>query len=244
MISSNNQRVAVLIDTANLYHTAKIVYHSKVHFESLIHTVVGNRSLARAIAYTITSDNATETSFLETLTDSGIEVKTKPLITYRNGNQKADWDVGITVDAVALASHIDVLVLVSGDGDFVPLGIYLQSRGVRFEVAAFDQSVSQILVESSQVFHNLSEITDTILINRNSPISNRTSTQSHGNNIQINRLSNEKTENRSIVSRQNADKNPTSQTPISNDNQKNKPRTTGRNRANSRQKGADKKGDS
>lgn len=169
MITYNNQRVAVLIDTANLYHTAKHVYRSKVHFERLIHTIVGDRALMRAIAYAITSDNATETAFLETLTMSGIEVRTKPLITYRQGNQKADWDVGITIDAVALAMHIDTLILVSGDGDFAPLVRHMKSTGVRVEAAAFDQSVSQLLIDVVDWYHDLSQHTDTVLINQYNP---------------------------------------------------------------------------
>jgi len=169
MITYNSQRVAVLIDTANLYHTAKHVYRSKVHFERLIQTILKDRSLTRAIAYAITSDNATETAFLETLTMSGIEVRTKPLITYRQGSQKADWDVGIAIDAVALASHIDTLILVSGDGDFAPLVRHMKAAGVRVEAAAFDQSVSQLLVDVVDWYHDLSQHTDTVLINQYNP---------------------------------------------------------------------------
>ena len=178
MISQTNQRVAVLIDTANLYHTAKYVYRSKVHFESLVRTVASGRSITRAIAYAITSDNETETAFLETLSSAGIEVRTKPLITYRSGTQKADWDVGITVDAIALAHHVDTIIIVSGDGDFAPLMRQLRSMGVRAEAAAFDQSVSQMLIDVVDQFHDLSTMTDSILINARNPIAKRQETDS------------------------------------------------------------------
>ena len=173
MISQTNQRVAILIDTANLYHTAKFVYRSKVHFESLVQSVSKGRSITRAIAYTITSDSETENAFLDTLSSVGIEVRTKPLITYRSGTQKADWDVGITVDAIALANHVDVIIIVSGDGDFAPLMRHLRALGVRTEAAAFDQSVSQLLLDVVDHYHELSNMTDTILINQKNPIQKR-----------------------------------------------------------------------
>jgi len=189
MIQYNSQRIAILIDTANLYHTAKHVYRSKVHFESLIHAIASNRSITRAIAYAITSDNASESGFLETLTAAGIEVRTKPLITYRQGNQKADWDVGIAIDAVALADHIDTLIIVSGDGDFAPLVTHMRSQGVRVEAAAFDQSVSQLLIDVVDWYHDLSKLSDIILINPRNPFMSRTETtgvsdtQSNGQNV-------------------------------------------------------------
>jgi uncharacterized LabA/DUF88 family protein len=178
MISQTNQRVAILIDTANLYHTAKYVYRSKVHFESLAQSISKGRTITRVIAYTITSDSETETAFLDTLSSAGIEVRTKPLITYRSGTQKADWDVGITVDAIALAQHVDTIIIVSGDGDFAPLMRHLRSLGVRAEAAAFDQSVSQSLLDVVDDFHDLSTMTDIILINQKNPLQKRTETSS------------------------------------------------------------------
>ncbi len=165
-ISYPHQRVAILIDTANLYHTAKIAYRSKVHFKNLISEVLYQRTLVRAIAYTITSDSGEETAFIQTLSSEGIEIKSKPLITYRQGNQKADWDVGITVDAISLIPKIDALILVSGDSDFVPLAHYARSHGVAFEVAAFSESASNRLLEVADTHHNLSDMTASILIHQ------------------------------------------------------------------------------
>ena len=155
-LSYQTQKIAVLIDTANMYHTAKHLYSGRVQFSTLCEDAVSGRNLIRAIAYAVTTEGGEEKQFMENLRTLGIEVKTKDLIIYKSGDKKADWDVGIAIDAVSLASHIDTLVLVSGDGDFVPLLQYMQSRGIRCEVMSFEQSTSQMLIDACDEHINMS----------------------------------------------------------------------------------------
>ncbi len=151
------QRVGVLVDIQNLYYSARVLYSKKVNFKNVLEAGVEGRKLIRAIAYGIKTIEATEEKFFEALEKSGYEVKTKDLQIFPDGSKKGDWDVGIAVDAIKMASKVDVIVIVSGDGDYVSLVEYIQSTsGCRVEAIAFAESASQKLVDQVDDFINLS----------------------------------------------------------------------------------------
>ena len=116
---------------------------------------IAGRELVRAIAYVITTESGEEKGFFEALGKIGIETKTKDLQIFLGGAKKADWDVGIAVDAIRLAPRLDTIVIASGDGDFIPLVEYLQSKGVQVEIIAFGRSASGKLREASDDFIDL-----------------------------------------------------------------------------------------
>lgn len=155
IIKHSEQRVAVLIDTQNLYHSAKNLYNTKVNFKNVLEEALAGRVLVRATAYVITTESGDEKAFFEALEKSGIETKTKNLQVFAGGAKKADWDVGLAIDAVKISSKVDAVVIVSGDGDFVPLVEYLKSNGVQTEVAAFGRSTSAKLIEAADDFIDL-----------------------------------------------------------------------------------------
>jgi uncharacterized LabA/DUF88 family protein len=156
IIKHKEQRVAIFIDTSNLYHSAKHLYKRKVNFGSVLKDAVGGRKLVRAIAYVITSEGGEEKGFFDALTKLGIETKTKELQVFSGGAKKGDWDVGIAVDAMKMASRLDAVILVTGDGDFVPLVEYLQTM-TQVEVVSFGKSSSMRLKEQADDFLDLSQ---------------------------------------------------------------------------------------
>jgi uncharacterized LabA/DUF88 family protein len=131
VIKHKEQRVGVFIDTQNLYHSARNLYQARVNFGAVLKDAVAGRKLVRAVAYVITTEAGDEKNFFEALTKLGIETKTKDLQIFAGGMKKADWDVGITVDAIQMSPKLDTVVLVSGDGDYVPLVRYLQNSGTQ-----------------------------------------------------------------------------------------------------------------
>ena len=158
IIKHKEQRVGVFIDTQNLYHSARNLYGRKVNFGAIVKDAVADRKLVRAVAYVIHTENGPkeEQGFFEALVKAGIETKTKELQIFIDGSKKADWDVGIAVDAITLADKLDAVIIVSGDGDFVPLVQYLKHHsGIQVEVASFGKSTSQKLLESVHDFMNL-----------------------------------------------------------------------------------------
>lgn len=164
MIQRPDQRVAVFIDTQNLYHSAKHIHNANVNFGSLVEAAVGSRQLIRAIAYVAKSKTGEETAFFEAMLQSGIELKIKDVQEFASGAKKADWDVGMAVDAVSLSPKVDAIVLATGDGDFVPLVEYLKGHGVMCEVAAFSESTNQRLREVCDAFMDISEEPETFLM--------------------------------------------------------------------------------
>lgn len=157
VIKHKSQRVGIFIDTQNLYHSAKNLYNARVNFGNILKDALADRELVRALAYVISTESGEEKPFFEALEKLGIETKTKDLQIFYGGAKKADWDVGIAVDAIRLAPKVDVIIIVAGDGDFVPLVEHLKSLAVQVEVVAFGKSTSGKLREVTDHFFDLCE---------------------------------------------------------------------------------------
>lgn len=158
IIKHKEQRVGVFVDVANMYHSAKNMYGARVNFKEVLKTAVAGRKLIRAIAYVVKSPSQEEQAFLEALSKQGFDLKIKDLQIYASGVKKADWDVGLAVDAIKLSGSLDAVVLVSGDGDYIPLVSYLkENRGCIVEVIAFGETASGKLKEASDEFVDLSQ---------------------------------------------------------------------------------------
>ncbi|OGI65730.1 hypothetical protein A2914_02845 [Candidatus Nomurabacteria bacterium RIFCSPLOWO2_01_FULL_41_21] len=156
VIKHKEQRVGVFIDTQNLYHSARNLYKARVNFGAVLKDAVAGRALVRAVAYVITTEAGDEKNFFEALEKLGIETKTKDLQIFAGGTKKADWDVGLAVDAIKMSPRLDSVVIISGDGDFIPLVEYLQTIGVQVEVVSFGKSTSGKLREVVDDFVDLS----------------------------------------------------------------------------------------
>lgn len=160
------QRVAVLIDVQNLYHSAKNLYQAKVNFREILKSAVSERNLIRAFAYVVRTKTGEEKPFFGALTKLGIETRVRDLQEFYGGLKKADWDVGIVIDAIRIASGIDTLVLASGDGDFIALVEYLKNQGKRIEVIAFGKTTSSRLKETADEFVNLGKDPEKYLLKK------------------------------------------------------------------------------
>jgi uncharacterized LabA/DUF88 family protein len=165
MENFKDQRVGVVVDIQNLYYSAKVLYKKKVNFGKILTESVKGRKLIRALAYGITTEEGTEEKFFDALEGVGYEVKTKDLQIFPGGHKKGDWDVGIAIDAIKLSQSMDVIILVSGDGDYLPLVEYIQNTtACRVEVVAFKESSSSLLMEFADSFTDLSSNKKTFLI--------------------------------------------------------------------------------
>jgi len=152
-----DQRVGVLVDVQNMYYSARSIHNQKTDFKEILRVAGAKRKLVRAIAYCITTKEGSEEKFIESLKKANYEIKSKELQIFKGGSKKGDWDVGIAIDAIKLAKNLDVIVLVSGDGDYIPLVKYLQfHQGVQVELIAFEESCSQALIAEADEFINLS----------------------------------------------------------------------------------------
>lgn len=164
MIKNKEQRVGVFFDIQNLYHSAKNLYQARVNYQELLKKAVAGRKLIRAIAYGVKSEGAEEISFFEALEKIGIELRIKELQIYPDGTKKADWDVGLAVDAIRLAPTLDALIIATGDGDFLPLVEYLKGIGKIVEIIAFAETASSRLKEAADDFFDISSAPEKFLI--------------------------------------------------------------------------------
>ena len=152
------QRVGVFVDVQNLYYSAKFIYKAKVNFRTVLSEAVRGRNLIRAIAYVIKADVKDEENFFDALKNLGYEVKAKDLQVFYGGAKKGDWDVGIAMDLIELAPKLDAVVLISGDGDFVPLVEHIKhALGCFVEIMSFGKSCSQKLIESADRFVDMDQ---------------------------------------------------------------------------------------
>ncbi len=160
-----NQRVGIFIDIQNLYHSSKNLYQARVNYKELIKELIGDRQLIIATAYVVKSDVVEgESAFFDALKKVGLELRIKDLQVFAGGMKKADWDVGMAVDAIRMSDLIDVVILVTGDGDFVPLVEYLKwGKGRTVEVAAFSRSASAKIKEAADEFIELEKIPKALL---------------------------------------------------------------------------------
>jgi len=163
-VSHPGQRVAVLADAQNLYHTARSLYSRNIDYDALLQEAVDDRELTRAIAYVIRADSPEEETFFEALVDIGFETRIKDIKTFQDGSKKADWDVGMSLDAVSLANHVDTVVLCTGDGDFARVCRYLRHEGCRVEAMGFEESSSEDLKEAVDGFIDMSADSDRFLL--------------------------------------------------------------------------------
>lgn len=166
IIKHIGQRVAVLIDVQNLYHSAKNLYQARVNFREILKLGVSGRSLIRAFAYVVKTKTGEEKPFFDALIKLGIETRVRDLQEFYGGMKKADWDVGITIDAVKIAPNVDAVVLGSGDGDFIQLVEYLKNQGKRVEVIAFGRSASSRLKEIADEFIDLEDNAGNFLLKK------------------------------------------------------------------------------
>ncbi|HVY73066.1 MAG TPA: NYN domain-containing protein [Candidatus Paceibacterota bacterium] len=166
IIKQKSQRVGIFIDTQNLYHSAKNLYKSKVNFGNVVKEALAGRVLVRAVAYVIRTESEEEKGFFDALNKLGIETKVKDIRIFAGGAKKADWDIGMAIDAIAMAEKLDTIILATGDGDFVPLVEYLRyARGCQVEVIAFGKSASGQLRESTDDFIDMCDNPRNYLIN-------------------------------------------------------------------------------
>lgn len=170
IIKHPEQRVGVFIDTQNLYHSAKNIYRARVNFGNVLKDALSGRKLVRARAYAVTTESGEEKGFFEALEKLGIEMRTKDLQVFAGGAKKADWDVGLAVDAISASPKLDTIVLLTGDGDFIPLVEYLQrNAGCQVEVVSFGRSTSGRLKDVVDHFLDLDEDPRRYLINYRAP---------------------------------------------------------------------------
>lgn len=154
---NQGQRVGILIDVQNLFYSARSIMGGKVEYSKLLSGLVGDRILARAIAYVVHRPDIDQTSFYDALVRLGYELRIKEAKnrTDSEGNivpVKGSYEVMFTLDAMNMAQKVDTVIIASGDGNYTPLITHLKDHGCRVEVASFDGSTNNELIKAADKF--------------------------------------------------------------------------------------------
>ena len=152
------QSIAILVDVQNVYYTTRERFNAHFDYNAFWRRVTQDRQVLKANAYAIASRHEKQRQFHHILRGIGFEVKLKPFIQRMDGSAKGDWDVGITLDAIELAVQADVVVLVSGDGDFDLLAQRIREKyGKEVEVYGVESLTAQSLIDSATRFYPIEE---------------------------------------------------------------------------------------
>jgi uncharacterized LabA/DUF88 family protein len=151
----NQQRIGIFVDVQNMFYAAKHLYNSKLNFSRLREYIARGRPLVRSIAYVVQTPEIDQSNFLTMLRSNAFEVRAKDLKHRPDGSPKGDWDMGLALDALAMCERLDVVAIVSGDGDFVELVNFLKARGVRVEVYSFPYSTSEELRHAATEYYQM-----------------------------------------------------------------------------------------
>ena len=147
-------RIAIFADVQNIYYTTRQIYNQQFNYRKLWQRISEQGEIVTAIAYAIDKNDAQQKKFQNALQAIGFEVKLKPYIQRSDGTAKGDWDVGITIDAMSSAKHVDSIVLLSGDGDFgLLLDWVKENEAVHTEVYGVPQLTAKSLIDSAGTYH-------------------------------------------------------------------------------------------
>ncbi len=151
-IPEANIRVGVFIDVQNMFYAAKKLDGARLDYESILDLIVGKRRLIMALTYVVESPEIDQSGFISLLKKKGYQVRRKELKSFTDGTAKGDWDMGIAIDIIEAAQELDVVALVSGDGDFVSLVHLVKRLGPIVELYAFGHNLSSELRETADKF--------------------------------------------------------------------------------------------
>ncbi|MBU0897154.1 MAG: NYN domain-containing protein [Candidatus Omnitrophica bacterium] len=148
------ERVGIFVDVQNIYYSAKRLFNKKADYNKLLSYLVGKRHLVKAICYIVQTPELSQESFINMLKKIGYTVRTRDLIRRADGSAKGNWDIGMAVDILYMIekNSLDIVVLVTCDGDFTDLVKVLKSKGIKTEVAGFPKITALDLKRFSDEF--------------------------------------------------------------------------------------------
>ncbi|TRX01444.1 NYN domain-containing protein [Candidatus Methylobacter oryzae] len=147
------EKVAIFVDVQNIYYTTKQSYHRHFNYSAFWAQATAGREVVAAFAYAIDKGDSKQQGFQQVLRNIGFTIKLKPYIQRSDGSAKGDWDVGITLDVIDTAAKADVIILLSGDGDFdLLLDKVRNAYGVTTEVYGVPALTSPSLIKSASRF--------------------------------------------------------------------------------------------
>ena len=142
----------------NIYYTTRQIYQRQFNYRALWQQLEARGEIVSALAYATHRNDSSQLKFQSALRHIGFTVKLKPYIQRSDGSAKGDWDVGIAIDVLDVAPEVDVVILLSGDGDFdLLLEKIKKDHGVSAEVYGVPQLTANSLIAAASAYHPIEE---------------------------------------------------------------------------------------
>ena len=152
------KKIAIFADVQNIYSPTRQAYGRQFNYRKLWQQVSSEGEIIAATAYAIDRRDEQQLKFQEALKHIGFTVKLKPFIQRSDGSAKGDWDVGITIDVLEAAKNTDVVVLLSGDGDFdLLLEKINKDYGVNTQVYGVPALTANSLINAAGIYHPIED---------------------------------------------------------------------------------------
>lgn len=147
-------KVSLFVDVQNVYYTTKSIYRRNFDYNRFWSQATSERIVVNAFAYAIDRNDEKQKQFQNILRAIGFQVKLKPYIQRSDGSAKGDWDVGLTIDVMECAADSDVVVIVSGDGDFDLLVERVRTKyNIPVEVYGVRELTASSLIRAASAFY-------------------------------------------------------------------------------------------
>ncbi len=157
-ILNKTNKIAIFVDVQNIYYTTRDTYQRQFNYRKFWQRIHAQGKIVQATAYAIHRGNDKQIKFQDALKHIGFDVKLKPYIQRSDGSAKGDWDVGITIDMLAVAKDVDTIILLSGDGDFDLLLEKIKTDyAINTEVYGVPALTANSLIAASHVYHQIED---------------------------------------------------------------------------------------
>jgi len=154
----NMKKIAIFVDVQNIYYTTRQEFNRQFNYKKLWQLISEKGEIIAATAYAIDRGDQKQINFQSALKNIGYSVKLKPYIQRSDGSAKGDWDVGIAIDVLDAAKNADIVVMLSGDGDFdLLLQKIRKDYSVYVEVYGVRSLTANMLIDSADEFHEINE---------------------------------------------------------------------------------------
>jgi uncharacterized LabA/DUF88 family protein len=151
-------KIAIFVDVQNIYYTTRDTFRRPFNYRAFIQELSQSNEIVLAYAYAIDRGDTQQMKFQSALRHMGFEVKLKPFIQRSDGSAKGDWDVGITIDVLEQAAHVDEVILLSGDGDFaILLDTITRKYGCKTSVYGVLNLTANALINSATQFIDIDQ---------------------------------------------------------------------------------------
>lgn len=152
------KKIAVFVDIQNIYYTTRDAYKKQFNYRKFWEQLSYQGDIVVANAYAIQRNDDQQHKFQKALKHIGFNIKLKPFIQRSDGSAKGDWDVGITIDIMKTAADVDIVVLLSGDGDFDMLLTEIAlTHQVETHVYGVPSLTANSLINAASTYHEIRE---------------------------------------------------------------------------------------